>query len=179
MKRRPYLDTRDIWRDDLSIFVRYINIGANIIILIIIVTTYFNSPMARNTVNPRFFKDGCWNKEHSPANLMIFVDIRVSTNFGVSNKINLFENLGQNFIYKIYHLYQATIGSRSRDSPHFNGSDGQKYGKSKNFSKIIARNRKEHSLANSTIIVDLYISTNFGVSNRENLGLISSIKFYL
>ena len=37
--------------------------------------------MARNTENPRFSK----KKEHSPADSMIFVDFRVSTNFGVSN----------------------------------------------------------------------------------------------
>ena len=42
--------------------------------------------MARNTENLRFFKDGCWNKEHSPANSTIFVDLRVSINFGISNR---------------------------------------------------------------------------------------------
>ena len=39
--------------------------------------------MARNTQHPRLFKDGCW--KHSPTNSMIFVDLRVSTNFSVSN----------------------------------------------------------------------------------------------
>ena len=34
------------------------------------------APMARNTQNPRFFKDGCWKQEHSPANSTTFVDFR-------------------------------------------------------------------------------------------------------
>ena len=39
----------------------------------------------QSTENPKFFKDGCWKSEHSPANSMIFVDLRVSTNFSVYN----------------------------------------------------------------------------------------------
>ena len=31
--------------------------------------------MARNKENPRFFSDGCWKQEHSPANSMMFVDL--------------------------------------------------------------------------------------------------------
>ena len=38
-----------------------------------------------DTENPKFFKDGCWKSEHSPANSIIFVDLRVSTNFSVYN----------------------------------------------------------------------------------------------
>ena len=40
--------------------------------------------------NPRFFKDGCWKQEHSPANSTIFVDVRVSTNFGISTNLRLY-----------------------------------------------------------------------------------------
>ena len=40
---------------------------------------------ARNTENPRLFRNGCWKKEHQSINSTIFVDLQVSTNFGVSN----------------------------------------------------------------------------------------------
>ena len=65
------------------------------------------APMARNTENPRFFKDGCWSKEHSPANSMIFVDLRVSTNIGVSNGKLWIDFLLPNFAYQMCHLHQA------------------------------------------------------------------------
>ena len=80
-------------------------------------------PMARNTENPRFFKDGCWNKVHSPANFSRFSWICGSP--------PIFDILLPNSAYKICHLHWAAGGSRA--SLHFNGSDGEKYGKSKVF----------------------------------------------
>ena len=32
------------------------------------------APMVRNTENLKIFKEGCWEKEHSSSNSMIFVD---------------------------------------------------------------------------------------------------------
>ena len=87
------------------------------------------APMARNTENPRFVKDGGWKKEHSPAT-MIFADLRVSTNFGVSNGKLGFEFLLPTSASKICHFPQAAdLGV----PPHFSGSDGQKHGNSKIF----------------------------------------------
>ena len=70
------------------------------------------APMARNTENPRFFKDGCWNKEHSQENSMILVDLRVSTNFGVSNVELGLDFLLLNSANKMWHLYEVEGGSR-------------------------------------------------------------------
>ena len=41
------------------------------------------APMVRIPENLNFFKDGYWNKEYSLVNSMIFMDLRVSTNFDI------------------------------------------------------------------------------------------------
>ena len=68
--------------------------------------------MARNTENPRFVKEGCWKNEHSPVISTIFVDLRVSTNSGVSNGKLRPDSLLPVSAYEMCHLYYAGGGSR-------------------------------------------------------------------
>ena len=92
------------------------------------VPPFSTAPMARNTENPRCLKDGCWKQEHSPINSTIFVDLRVSTDFGVSNvKLGL-GFLLPNSTYKICPLGRGWISG----FPPFH-SIGQKDGKSRLF----------------------------------------------
>ena len=89
---------------------------------------------AKNNKNPsddqkpgksKVFTHACWKMEHSPAN-SIFVDLRISTNFGVSNGKLGFDFLSPNSAYKMCHLTQGR-------GWNFNGCDGHKYGKSEAF----------------------------------------------
>ena len=91
------------------------------------------TPMARNIENLRFFWDGCWKRKHSSINSIVVVDLRSLLISASATKI-----WGSIFYYLIGLISVIYIRPRVDLGvpPYINGSDAQKHGKSKIFSKM-------------------------------------------
>ena len=109
----------------------------------------------------QFFKDGCWKDEHSPANSMIFVDVG-SPPISASPT----EYWGLIFCYQIL-LITCAVYVKPRVDLGFPPFYRLRWPETRKIQGFIEDGcgNKQHSPANSTIFVDLRVSTKFGVSN--------------